>query len=370
MGTGLALLALALITSGSRGPSSQAPPAQAEVLGEESSDAAAKLVAAPAGGSITKEDPPAQQRRRVKQPAPINAAPAAEARPIGGTSLRSGDSRAAPARTGPFTVVITSPQSGPLALLAAKVASLAEAAGLAARLAPLDQAGRPDAILALNAAPASGVWYCQPGSPGSASLAAELRASLQAAVAEALADGSAPQTGLACDEVHAGRARVAATLVELPDSALHGSSLDGTAAALAEGLRRYFSTNRSALQQARGAARLIWPAAGAITSYYGPAHPLGIDIGQARGSIVAATAGTVVWAGRDGAYGLFVVIDSGDGIRTLYAHLQSLAVSRGQRVQAGQALGIVGCTGKCSGTHLHFEVIEGGWRQNPLRYLP
>jgi murein DD-endopeptidase MepM/ murein hydrolase activator NlpD len=65
-----------------------------------------------------------------------------------------------------------------------------------------------------------------------------------------------------------------------------------------------------------------------------------------------------------------VVIDSPDGVRTLYGHLDSIAVKRGDRVKAGQVLGEVGCTGTCFGTHLHFEVIDGGVREDPLAYLP
>jgi murein DD-endopeptidase MepM/ murein hydrolase activator NlpD len=65
-----------------------------------------------------------------------------------------------------------------------------------------------------------------------------------------------------------------------------------------------------------------------------------------------------------------VVIKSSDGIETLYAHLEALAVRKGQKVRQGQALGRVGCTGHCSGPHLHFEVYDNGRRQDPMRYLP
>jgi murein DD-endopeptidase MepM/ murein hydrolase activator NlpD len=119
-------------------------------------------------------------------------------------------------------------------------------------------------------------------------------------------------------------------------------------------------------------ARLLWPAQGDITSDFGPAHPLGIDIGQFEGPIRAASDGVVFFAGGTPccSYGRFVVIDGADGIRTLYAHLDSLAVKTGDRVKAGQSLGEVGCTGACSGPHLHFEVYDGGVRRNPLLYLP
>jgi murein DD-endopeptidase MepM/ murein hydrolase activator NlpD len=118
--------------------------------------------------------------------------------------------------------------------------------------------------------------------------------------------------------------------------------------------------------------RLAWPASGAITSVYGPGHPLGIDIGQARGKIVAASDGVVVWAGGNACcgYGLFVVVSGSSGFDTLYAHLSSLAVKAGDRVRRGQTLGEVGCTGVCSGPHLHFEVWRDRQRVNPLLYLP
>jgi murein DD-endopeptidase MepM/ murein hydrolase activator NlpD len=120
---------------------------------------------------------------------------------------------------------------------------------------------------------------------------------------------------------------------------------------------------------------LIWPITGPISSYYGPGHPLGIDIdlfGRAGAPIVAATSGTVTFAGGNPccSYGLYVVIVSPDGIETLYAHMSSLAVSTGQQVAQGDVIGYAGCTGYCTGTHLHFEVIDNGVRVDPLAYLP
>ncbi|HXH21149.1 MAG TPA: M23 family metallopeptidase, partial [Dehalococcoidia bacterium] len=114
------------------------------------------------------------------------------------------------------------------------------------------------------------------------------------------------------------------------------------------------------------------PASGEITSHYGPGHPLGIDIAQASGPIRAATDGVVFFAGGSPccSYGRFVVIDGPDGIRTLYAHFESIAVKTGERVKAGQVIGEIGCSGTCSGPHLHFEVFDRGVRRNPLLYLP
>jgi murein DD-endopeptidase MepM/ murein hydrolase activator NlpD len=122
-------------------------------------------------------------------------------------------------------------------------------------------------------------------------------------------------------------------------------------------------------------AGLIWPAYGPISSYMDGSHPLGIDIdlySNPNASIVASTSGRVIFAGGDPccSYGLYVVIMSPGGIETLYAHLSRISVSVGQQVSQGQVIGNGGCTGYCTGNHLHFEVIDNGVRVNPLSYLP
>jgi murein DD-endopeptidase MepM/ murein hydrolase activator NlpD len=125
----------------------------------------------------------------------------------------------------------------------------------------------------------------------------------------------------------------------------------------------------------RSSAGLIWPVSGPVSSYYGPGHPLGIDIDGFRlagAAIAASTDGTVIFAGGNAccSYGLYVVIMSPGGIETLYAHLSSISVSVGETVSQGQAIGVIGATGYSTGVHLHFEVIDNGERQNPLNYLP
>lgn len=129
---------------------------------------------------------------------------------------------------------------------------------------------------------------------------------------------------------------------------------------------------RSGASSAEG---LIWPIVGPISSPYGPSHPLGIDIdgynlvGQ---PIAAATSGTVIFAGGNAccSYGLYVVIMSPGGIETLYGHLSSISVTQGETVAQGEQIGIIGSTGYSTGTHLHFEVIDNGVRENPIDYLP
>jgi murein DD-endopeptidase MepM/ murein hydrolase activator NlpD len=122
-------------------------------------------------------------------------------------------------------------------------------------------------------------------------------------------------------------------------------------------------------------AGFIWPVSGPISSYFGPSHPLGIDIDQYNnpgGPIVAASSGVVTFAGGDAccSYGLYVVINHQNGFETLYAHMASMTVNQGEYVQQGEVIGYVGLTGRSTGYHLHFEVHLNGAVVNPLDYLP
>ncbi len=120
-------------------------------------------------------------------------------------------------------------------------------------------------------------------------------------------------------------------------------------------------------------ATLSWPSRGAITSRYGwryRRHHDGIDIASSRGTpIYAARAGRVVFAGWYYGYGRAVIIDHGDGVRTLYGHASALLVLTGATVEQGELIARVGCTGRCTGSHLHFEVRINGRAVNPLPYL-
>ena len=119
---------------------------------------------------------------------------------------------------------------------------------------------------------------------------------------------------------------------------------------------------------------LIWPAIGPISTYFGPNHQA-IDIDQTArpgAPMLAAHDGVVYFAGGDPccSYGYYVVVVGPAGVSTLYAHFESIDVRAGQTVRQGQPLGAAGCTGLCTGTHLHFEVFEDSIRQDPLAYLP
>jgi murein DD-endopeptidase MepM/ murein hydrolase activator NlpD len=118
----------------------------------------------------------------------------------------------------------------------------------------------------------------------------------------------------------------------------------------------------------------IWPVIGPITSPFGmrwgTLHP-GIDIGVPTGTpIHAAGSGTVVWCGWMSGYGNLVMIDHHNGLATLYGHQSRIAVSCNQQVSTGETIGYVGCTGFCTGPHLHFEVRLNGTPVDPLGYLP
>ncbi|HEY8911428.1 MAG TPA: peptidoglycan DD-metalloendopeptidase family protein [Desulfosporosinus sp.] len=126
----------------------------------------------------------------------------------------------------------------------------------------------------------------------------------------------------------------------------------------------------------------IWPVPGfyEISDPFGwRTHPIthkqslhtGTDIVAPTGTqIHAAGAGVVLVAGWNSAYGNMTIIDNGNGVSTLYGHQSSLAVSEGQSVQANQVIGYVGSTGLSTGSHLHFEVREGGNPTDPLRFFP
>jgi murein DD-endopeptidase MepM/ murein hydrolase activator NlpD len=121
---------------------------------------------------------------------------------------------------------------------------------------------------------------------------------------------------------------------------------------------------------------LEWPANGTVTDLYGPRWGrmhLGIDVGILRSlEVTSAAPGFVTavgWlAGYEG-YGKVVVVDVGDGYSTLYAHLAQVEVRVGAWVSAGSRLGLAGCTGSCTGTHLHFELRRGGKPVDPLPFL-
>ncbi len=132
-----------------------------------------------------------------------------------------------------------------------------------------------------------------------------------------------------------------------------------------------------------GTGSLIWPVpcSHTVTSRFGPrTHPItgvytnhnGMDIdgyGHDGDIIIACDAGVVVTAQSSDSYGYYVMIDHGNGMQTLYAHMSAMAVSVGTRVSQGQTIGYLGSTGWSTGTHCHLEVWVNGSRTDPENYF-
>ena len=115
-----------------------------------------------------------------------------------------------------------------------------------------------------------------------------------------------------------------------------------------------------------------WPAEGTVTTPFTAYHH-GLDIGMLRSlDVRAAAPGKVVSVGYatgfEG-YGNIVLVQVTPDVVTLYAHLASMKVHPGQTVARGELLGIAGCTGYCTGVHLHFEVRQNGVAVDPRKFL-
>lgn len=120
-------------------------------------------------------------------------------------------------------------------------------------------------------------------------------------------------------------------------------------------------------------AGFTWPIRGGISQFASWYH-MALDITNPAGApIVAGQSGTVTRISTgtwDGGYGNNIIIDSGSGYQTLYAHMSGVNVGIGQQVVAGKTvIGYVGNTGRSTGPHLHFEIRRNGVLVNPLPYL-
>lgn len=128
------------------------------------------------------------------------------------------------------------------------------------------------------------------------------------------------------------------------------------------------------VKPSRGTGQFAWPAVGGrISSGYGTRWGrlhAGIDIAGVKDrTIKAADNGKVTTAGYHRSYGNHVVIDHDNGFQTLYAHMSSISVKKGDVVRKGDKIGVMGSTGHSTGIHLHFEVIKNGRKVNPSNYL-
>jgi murein DD-endopeptidase MepM/ murein hydrolase activator NlpD len=120
-------------------------------------------------------------------------------------------------------------------------------------------------------------------------------------------------------------------------------------------------------------------ASGFISSYFGErsdpfdgrdAFHKGVDFAGTIGSkVVAVAAGVVTWAGERSGYGKLIEINHGDGFVTRYAHNERTLVSVGQTVKRGEAVALMGSTGRSTGPHVHFEVLRNGRQVDPLSFI-
>ncbi len=139
------------------------------------------------------------------------------------------------------------------------------------------------------------------------------------------------------------------------------------------------STGQKIIIPRRSVSSLIWPVRGGVSSRFGKRgwrhFHSGIDIPAPKGTPIKAVAGgLVVVSGKslDGysRYGKIVIIEHGDGIRTVYAHNEKNLVKAGECVKAGEVIAEVGSSGNASGSHVHFEIRKGGKPVDPIKYLP
>lgn len=125
----------------------------------------------------------------------------------------------------------------------------------------------------------------------------------------------------------------------------------------------------------------LWPLQGRLTDGFGDRrnpfrhrssefHP-GQDIAAPKGTPVSVTAdGSVIFAGSKNGYGRMVIVDHGNNISTRYAHLSLVETTVGTSIRRGEEIGLVGSTGRATGSHLHYEVRVGQHAVNPLAYVP
>lgn len=145
------------------------------------------------------------------------------------------------------------------------------------------------------------------------------------------------------------------------------------------GFDSYVARVQKELKRDPGQALTVKPTEGRLSSRFGPRRlPFekrarqhsGLDLAAPKGTpIKAAGAGQVLSIGWRGAYGRVVEIDHGQGLTTIYAHMDKYIVKKGQAVAAGQNIGQVGNTGRSTGPHLHFEVRVNDLPIDPLEFV-
>jgi murein DD-endopeptidase MepM/ murein hydrolase activator NlpD len=151
--------------------------------------------------------------------------------------------------------------------------------------------------------------------------------------------------------------------------------------AIANGIKdpSQISIGQAIVIPANAYSNIIWPVRGKISSYYGNRKGRGFH----TGIDIAASKGTPIWAVADGLviasgkgldgfskYGRIVILDHGNGVRTIYAHNKKNNVRSGSCIRTGDVIGEVGNSGNATGPHLHFEIRKYGDPINPILYLP
>ena len=135
--------------------------------------------------------------------------------------------------------------------------------------------------------------------------------------------------------------------------------------------------NRNLLNEVQPSGRPITN--GWLSSYFGMrTHPIsgkkerhkGIDFaGKMGGSVIAVAKGVVTFAGTRYGYGNVIDINHGNGYTTRYGHNSKLLVSVGDTVEKGFQIAEIGSSGRSTGPHVHFEVLENGVQVNPMKFI-
>ena len=163
---------------------------------------------------------------------------------------------------------------------------------------------------------------------------------------------------------------------EAQEAARKKKEAAAAAAAAAAAKNNTSVSNTGGSSQSSGYLR---PVSGRISSPYGNRiHPVtglpsfhgGVDFAASYGTGIKATrSGEVIVKTYNSSYGNYIIIDHGNGIASLYAHMSGFNVSIGQEVSQGSVIGFIGSTGSSTGPHLHFEIRVNGTRVNPMNYL-
>ena len=169
--------------------------------------------------------------------------------------------------------------------------------------------------------------------------------------------------------------QVQTRLDDLQAEAIASAQLDDELRALIEERQGFALANDGELSNPLGASRTTSSFGYRIHPIYGTSRlHAGIDLCPASGAcsgapITSAGPGRVIFAGVQSGYGNTVIVDHGEGITTLYAHLSSIQVRNGQDLLGLERVGLVGASGNVTGAHLHFEVRDNGNPTDPWAHI-